>query len=69
MPSKNIALATNFDTGIGVFLTDHDAGSPSVFKHFVHKFESMHDISILLHVKRALRYTVSNADAHSIIHT
>ncbi|EEQ32068.1 hypothetical protein McanMca71_001657 [Microsporum canis] len=46
--------------GIGVFLTDHDAGSPSVFKHFVHKFESMHDISILLHVKRALRYTIAD---------
>ncbi|EFE42937.1 hypothetical protein TRV_02302 [Trichophyton verrucosum HKI 0517] len=46
--------------GIGVFLTDHDAGSPSVFKHFVHKFESIHEISILLHVKRVLKYTVAD---------
>ncbi|KAF3492315.1 uncharacterized protein GIQ15_01832 [Arthroderma uncinatum] len=46
--------------GIGVFLIDHDAGSPSVFKHFVHKFESIHEISILLHVKRIPRYTVAD---------
>lgn len=56
--------SANFNVGIGVFLTDHDAGSPSVFKHFVHKFESIHEISILLHVKRVLKYTVSSMAAH-----
>ncbi|WEW58175.1 hypothetical protein PRK78_003643 [Emydomyces testavorans] len=55
--------------GIGVFLIEPHSSSPPVVDHFIKKFEAIHELSVLLHIKPIVRYSVPTKDRFSLTTT
>ncbi|PGH27704.1 potassium uptake protein [Polytolypa hystricis UAMH7299] len=52
--------------GIGIFLVRPDSKSASVFDRFLSKFEAAYELSVLLQIKKVLKYHVLPSDRFSV---